>query len=167
MPSGFLKSIDAICRSISCEWKSKSSAALMISRTVFAKSVSVEFMEYLLYWIARGLIRLLHAMPLVTVARLGRAGGAFAYRLDARHRRVALNNLELCFAGELSQAEIRAIARENFRRIGESYLCALKTAAMTWEQLAQHVEFELAPNLKPGAGGEKPRSVVAAIGHFG
>src|SRR5262245_52001802 len=124
-------------------------------------------MEHLLYWIAKGLVRLVHALPLTAVARLGRAGGALAYLLDARHRRVALNNLELCFTGELSVAEIRSIARENFRRIGENYLCAIKTAVMTWEQLAPHVEFELAGNLKPSAGGQKPRSAVAAIGHFG
>ena len=44
-----------------------------------------------------------------------------------RHRRVALRNLTMCF-GQRTPAEIRALARENFRRIGENFACAVKTA---------------------------------------
>ena len=58
------------------------------------------------------------------------------YWLDARHRRVALQNLTMCFGGEKSPAEIRALARENFRRIGENYASAVKTAAMTFDAIA-------------------------------
>jgi lauroyl/myristoyl acyltransferase len=124
-------------------------------------------MDHLLYWLARGLIALIQSLPLPVVARLGRLGGALAYWLDGRHRRVALNNLALCFGGEMPPDEIRGIARENFRRIGESYVCAIKTAAMTSQQLAPHVQFETPPNLQPTGAAQKPRSVVMAIGHFG
>ncbi|HTV75515.1 MAG TPA: hypothetical protein VMD57_00845, partial [Candidatus Baltobacteraceae bacterium] len=78
------------------------------------------------YYFASGLIALLQALPLPTVARLGRFGGAMAFHLDARHRRVTLNNLRMCFGGEKSEQEIVALAKENFRRIGESYCCAIK-----------------------------------------
>ena len=98
-------------------------------------------METLLYLVARALIAILQALPLTTVARLGRAGGAVAYWLDARHRRVAVKNLTLCFGREKSPIEIRALARENFRRLGENYSCAVKTAAMTPDELRAHVEF--------------------------
>jgi KDO2-lipid IV(A) lauroyltransferase len=80
---------------------------------------------------------------------------------------MALRNLTLCFEHEKSAAEIRAIARENFRRISESYACAIKTAAMSREALAPHVEFELSPPLTPPSAGGKPRNIVVAIGHFG
>ena len=78
-------------------------------------------MDAPLYWFARAVAALIQALPLTLVARLGRACGAAAFWLDARHRRVALRNLEMCFGGEKSPAEIRAIAKENFRRIGENY----------------------------------------------
>ena len=78
-------------------------------------------MAWLLYILALGLVRGLQALPLTWVARLGRAGGALAWWLDARHRRVAVRNLAMCFGAEKSPAEIRALARENFRRIGEGY----------------------------------------------
>jgi KDO2-lipid IV(A) lauroyltransferase len=118
-------------------------------------------MDDLLYIFARGVIALLQSLPLTWVARIGRVGGALAYCLDARHRRVALENLTMCFGKEKSAAEIRAIARENYRRIGETYCCAVKTSAMTFEQLRPHAEYIGAERLLP------PRRVVNAGGHFG
>src|SRR6266478_3512884 len=123
-------------------------------------------MEMLLYYLARALVALLQALPLNVAARLGRAGGWAAYWLDARHRRVAQRNLSLCFGHAKSPAELRALARENFRRIGENYACAIKTAAMSAEELRPRVEFVCAHSLLPPPG-EKPPNVVVAIGHFG
>ena len=115
----------------------------------------------ILYFLARGLILLIQWLPLPLAARLGRFGGALAFRLDARHRRVALENLQMCFGGEKSPAEIRALARENFYRIGENFCCAVKTAVMSAEQLRPYVEFVRTRDLDP------PRRLVVAIGHFG
>jgi lauroyl/myristoyl acyltransferase len=124
-------------------------------------------MEPLLYAIARGLLALLQSLPLRAAARVGRAAGAVAYVLDVRHRRVALRNLTMCFGAEKAPAEIRALARENFRRIGENLACAIRTAVMTFEELRPHVEFVGNQRIISPPTGEKPQSVVAAIGHFG
>ena len=121
-------------------------------------------MDLALYYLARVIIGFVQSLPLKWVARLGRAGGALAHLLDARHRRVARRNLRLCFGGEKSERELRDIARENFRRIGESYACAVKTASMSFEELRPHVEF-----VAPAAviAPAEPTRIVAAIGHFG
>ena len=97
--------------------------------------------DAILYRLGRAAIVMLQALPLVWVARLGRLGGGVAFYLDRRHRRVALQNLTLCFGKEKTPGEIYAIARENFRRIGENYVCAVKTAGMTFEQLKPHLVF--------------------------
>lgn len=123
-------------------------------------------MSAALYPLARLLAALLQRLPLRAAARLGRAAGALAYPLASRRRRVALKNLTHCFAGEKSAAEIRALALENFRRIGENFACAVKTAAMTADELRPHVTL-VAPEELRALPGETPRSVVAAIGHFG
>jgi KDO2-lipid IV(A) lauroyltransferase len=115
----------------------------------------------LVYFLARGLIAILQWLPLPLVARLGRFGGGVAYRLDGRHRRVTLDNLRMCFKDEKTEEEIETLAKENFRRIGENYCCAIKTAAMSPEQLRPHVEFVQPEQLQP------PRRMVMAIGHFG
>ena len=124
-------------------------------------------METVLYCLARGLVALLQALPLTWVARLGRGGGGLAYWLDGRHRRVTLRNLTMCFGGEKSPAELQALARENFRRIGENYACAVKTATMRFEALRPHVEFVGNPRIVSPPAGQVPQGVVAAIGHFG
>src|SRR5262245_12975653 len=98
-------------------------------------------MDCLLYWIVRCIVGLVGLLPLRLVARLGRAGGGLSYYLDRRHRRVAHENLRLCFGTEMSEAERREVARENFRRIGENYASAIKCAFMTAEELRLHCDF--------------------------
>lgn len=122
-------------------------------------------MQTLLYWVALGLIRAVQALPLTWVARLGRSVGSLVYWLDARHRRVASRNIAMCFP-ELGPAETRALAKENFRRIGENFACAVKTAGMDFETLRKRVEFD-APALTVPVSGQVPPRAVVAIGHFG
>jgi lauroyl/myristoyl acyltransferase len=124
-------------------------------------------MNTVIYLLGRGVVALLQALPLVWVARLGRAGGGLVYWLDGRHRRVALNNLTLCFGREKSPAEIRALARENFRRIGENFASAVKTAAMTPWQMLPHFDLTLARSILPHVADAGPQSRIVAIGHFG
>jgi len=124
-------------------------------------------MNTLIYWAGRALIACLQCLPLNFIARLGRAGGGLVFHLDGRHRRVVLENLTLCFGKEKSSEEIRAIAQENFRRIGENYLCAVKTSAMSYDSLRPHVEFSGLENLPQAIDGETQANSVVAIGHFG
>ena len=124
-------------------------------------------MDWLLYWPARGLVFLLQRLPLGIVARIGRGIGALAYWLDGRHRRVALHNLESIFGRERNAAELRRMAAENFRRIGENYVCAIRTAAMSRRELEAWVELDdpegvLSPDRSPALGDR-----VVALGHFG
>ena len=124
-------------------------------------------METALYWLARGTIQLLQALPLTTVARLGRLGGIVAYAVDGRHRTMALENLRACFGAEMPPAEVRALARENFRRIGESFASSVKTSGMSPEALRPHLEIVGAEKFAPAGPGGRLRSRVVAIGHFG
>ena len=124
-------------------------------------------MDTLLYAVARAFVAVIQLLPLNAVARLGRAGGALAFQLDRRHRRVVRDTLAMCFGNEKSPEEILTISRENFCRIGENYLCAIKTSAMTAAQLKPHVEFAGIERL-PQKNGDAPlANVVVAIGHFG
>ena len=124
-------------------------------------------MNSLVYWLARGLVAVIQALPLNFVARFGRAAGGLAFLVTGRYRRVVRENLTLCFGGEKSAAEIDALARENFRRIGENYACAIKTSAMSADALRPHVEFAGVERLPQKTGDAPLRNVVGAIGHFG
>lgn len=121
-------------------------------------------MDTLLYVMVRCLVAFLRSLPLPWVARLGRAGGELFYWLDARHRGVAQRNLGLCFGSEKTATQVRALARENFRRIGENFASAVKTVFMSSEELKEFVEFAGIEKLVPD---KSNRSVIIAIGHFG
>src|SRR5437762_12353902 len=123
-------------------------------------------MDWLLHGLARATVAFLQALPLRVVARLGRAGGAIAWRLDARHRRAALKNLTLCFGEEMAPAEIRALAMENFRRIGENYASAVKTAMMSREELKPYVQFVGAEKILPRQSFSSSQSRIVAFGRF-
>jgi len=124
-------------------------------------------MNFVAYWFGRAFIACIQSLPLRWVARIGRGAGALAWRLDGRHRRIVLENLTRCFGTEKSAPEIRAIGRENLRRIGENYLSAIKTASMSARELAPHIEFTGLERLPQPAPGIALRNVVVAIGHFG
>jgi KDO2-lipid IV(A) lauroyltransferase len=124
-------------------------------------------MDAILYFVVLALIKGLQVLPLTWVARLGRTGGGLAYWLDGRHRRVAVQNLGLALGQPASAPAIRELARENFRRLGENYCCAIKTAAMSWAELMAVVEFVGEEKLPRAGAGHAPTTVVMAIGHFG
>lgn len=124
-------------------------------------------METLLYWLARTLIAVIQALPLQLVARIGRFCGAIVFYLDTRHRKVVLQNLQMIFGKEKSAEEIHVIAKENFRRLGENYCSAIKTAVMTPEQMKPHFVFTGAGKILPHEANAGPQSRIIAIGHFG
>lgn len=120
-------------------------------------------MDTLLSWMGRGFVRLVQTLPLTLVARVGRAGGALAFWIDGRHRKVTRMNLSKCLGKEYSPEQIEELARENFKRIGETFACALRTSSMTDKELGPH--FELGPLVFPEA--DRPSRAIVAIGHFG
>jgi KDO2-lipid IV(A) lauroyltransferase len=124
-------------------------------------------MDTVLYFFARAVLLVVQLLPLTWVAWLGRKAGGLVWRLDKRHRRVAERNLAQCFGEEKTPVEILELARENFRRIGESFACGIKTAGMYHEDLRERVEFIVPPAFQLPPGGGKPQSLVVAIGHFG
>jgi lauroyl/myristoyl acyltransferase len=123
--------------------------------------------DKLLCFFARIGIGLLQAMPLRLAALIGRFGGEVVFWLDRRHRRMAIGNLTRCFQQEKSAAEIRALAHENFRRIGENSCCAINTAAMNKTQLRKVLQVKGPGALGHAAGGSPPPNRLFATGHFG
>jgi lauroyl/myristoyl acyltransferase len=120
-------------------------------------------MGFILGWFARFLIWLLQIVPLVWAARAGRFAGWMAWMLDRRHRRAALENLRLAFSSEFDEPKIQSIALEHFKRLGENYACAIKTASMSDADLQPHLQFiNYSQTLPPSKG-----ISVYAIGHFG
>lgn len=121
----------------------------------------------LVYYVVKFLIRLIGLLPVKLAAGLGRSIGAIAYVVDGRHRKVAQDNLRLIFGEELSEKEIRALAKENYKRVVEAYFSAIRTLQMSPEEVQQYVTIIGAEKMRPKDDPEYGPSRVGLIGHFG
>lgn len=124
-------------------------------------------MNWLLGMLARSGVAFLQTLPLLTVARLGRMAGNLAWWLDARHRNAALENLSACLGDDYEPGPLHEIARENFRRIGENFACAIKTAGMPQSQIESILEVRGLEHWEPKPPHAAPANRIVAIGHFG
>lgn len=124
-------------------------------------------MKRLLFLPVAAGITLLQALPLASVAWLGRRLGALAWWVDWRHRRQALVNLDIVFGTELSPEARERIARDNFRRLGESFLCAIKTAGMDRAEVGQRLQVVGLNKIRPWIERSEVPGIVIATGHFG
>lgn len=124
-------------------------------------------MDLLLYVPARLLVWIAQLLPLGLVARVGRLTGRLVYMFDARHRRVTIQNLTNAFGEEMSESAILNLAKENFRRIGEGFACAIKTMSMSEDQIDRVLKMEGMDQFRDEKDADPPQSRVFAIGHFG
>lgn len=123
--------------------------------------------DTLVYSLARVLVFVIQAFPLTWVARMGRVAGSIAYLLDARHRRMALKNLLQCFPERFDRAQAIACVREHFRRLGENYCSAIKTASMDQKALSAHLTWGDDSRIRQWMTEHPGSSLIGAIGHFG
>jgi Kdo2-lipid IVA lauroyltransferase/acyltransferase len=109
--------------------------------------------------------RLAGLLPGPWAFRLGELLGGLAWHLMAKRRNTVMRNLRIVFAGEKNLAEIRAIARETFRRSGANLISAAHTSRLTPEELGRVIDIEnlelLEDKLAAGKG------VVLLLAHMG
>ena len=119
-------------------------------------------LERALFKILKGVFALL---PRRLCLRIGRLAGSVFFRLDGRHRRLALRNLATAFGTDKTAAERRAIARCSFRHFGAVTADVLKlfhlSAARTLALLEVEGEANLTRALAAGRG------ALLATGHLG
>jgi len=120
-------------------------------------------LEYAVFRLAIGLFA---ALPRAWALRVGAWLGEAFYRLDARDRRIALENLQLAFP-EKSDAERRRILRVSCRNLGRvgaefCHLPALDATAVTRVVTVGEAEIAAANRIWGN-----PRGAVIVSGHFG
>jgi KDO2-lipid IV(A) lauroyltransferase len=110
----------------------------------------------------RGLIRIL---PRPICLALGRGLGLLAYGLDARHRRLAKDNLRTAFGRDLAVPERDRIARTSFRHFGAILFDILKLAELGPDEVAKRISVEGAEHLEAALG--EGKGVLLFTAHFG
>ena len=91
--------------------------------------------------------------------------GRLAFRLDRRHREIALSNLALAFGRERTPAEMTAVARESFVRFGRVLADILKMARYSRAKVLGLVTTEGRENLEAALA--KGKGALIFTAHFG
>jgi KDO2-lipid IV(A) lauroyltransferase len=121
--------------------------------------------DFLVYIPVRILVFLVNLLPLDLVVRMGRALGMIAFYVDKRHRNVAIKNMTACFGDEKDEEEIRALAKENFKRIGENFSGAMKIMLMHEDEMPNILTMSGTDQFTAEA--KNPVNRIFAVGHFG
>jgi KDO2-lipid IV(A) lauroyltransferase len=124
-------------------------------------------MNWLLHLPVAATIAILQSLPLTLVAMLGRFAGHVVWWVDWKRRRIALVNLDIAFGGEMDREARHVIARENFRRLGEAFFCAMKTSVMRPEELKSRLQAVGLNKIQPWIDDSSVPGIVIAVGHFG
>lgn len=82
-----------------------------------ARKIRSPVADYLVYLAVRLLVCIIQALPFDTACQLARLLAWIAYRLDHRHRQVAVENLQKSFPGQHTDADIDALVRGVYAHI--------------------------------------------------
>jgi KDO2-lipid IV(A) lauroyltransferase len=118
-------------------------------------------LEYAIVAAIAGVVRLL---PMRAVRVCGGAIGRLAYRIDAGHRRIALDNLAHAFPSR-SDAERRALARAMFVHFGRLLLELIKIGSISEQEIADRIEIDGEDRVWQAH--QQNRGVLFFTGHFG
>jgi KDO2-lipid IV(A) lauroyltransferase len=116
------------------------------------------------YLAVRALAALVHSVSMARARAWGAAIGRLAYRVDARHRRVALANLARAFPTR-AETERTAIARGVFAHFGSVIAELLKVSTMKADELLALVETEGDDHCWNALAAQ--RGILCFTGHFG
>lgn len=118
-------------------------------------------LEYVLYLGAK---RLLLSLSHAGVRRLGARLGRFAFRIDRRRRRRALDNLERIFP-EMPPVARERVARGCFEHFGATFFEIVSAARFDPEEVRRRFDISGWEHLERAVAGE--RGVFIMSGHFG
>jgi KDO2-lipid IV(A) lauroyltransferase len=116
------------------------------------------------YLAVKALIAAVGVLPVSVVHRLGTMLGLVFYLLDARHRRVANENVAAAFPTR-PLAERRRIVRGAFAHFGRLLLEVLKFSTLTPAAMLARVDFEGEDRVR--AAFAQGKGVLFVTGHFG
>jgi KDO2-lipid IV(A) lauroyltransferase len=95
----------------------------------------------------------------------GRSIGLLAFRLDRKHRAVALGNLTIAFGKERPPSELAALAKKAFKRLGSDFADILKVSGYSREKVLRLIMIEGRNNMENALAQDK--GVLLFSAHFG
>jgi len=104
-------------------------------------------------------------LPRPVCLAAGRGLGLLAFRLDRRHRRIALENLAVAFGRERSEAARAEIARASFKNLGGLFGDILKLLRYSRKRALSLIAVEGRAHMEAALA--QGKGVLLFTGHFG
>ncbi len=121
--------------------------------------------ERLEFWGAMAAVLPVGSLPEPLAFALGRLLGRLWYAVDARHRRITLENLARAFGSRTTSAEREEIARNHFIHLGYTFVETCRLRGLSAAELERVVRVEGLEHLKRAR--ERDRGVMIVTAHFG
>ncbi len=125
-----------------------------------------DFVSQCLYYLMIGLLRLLSLLPDFVLYPLGALGGLVGYRLDRRHVKIGLKNLELAFP-EYSADKRRQILRASYVNLGRSAAEYIRLGGFFYRRLKSRVSYERLDLWDEVARRHPGKGLLVLTAHFG
>ena len=107
----------------------------------------------------------LGALPERIAFAVGRFLGRVWYAVDARHRKIALENLTRAFGSRMTAAEREALARSHFIHLGYTFIETCRLRGLTAARLREVIRVEGLEHMERARA--RGRGIVLVTGHFG
>jgi KDO2-lipid IV(A) lauroyltransferase len=121
--------------------------------------------HYAEYVLARAAGAAASILPRSGRLALGRSLGSLVYALDARHRGIALANIDLAFGAGKTPSEKRAIGEGAYRHFGAMLFELATLGKPTREEIEARVDFEGVELLEKAVS--RGKGVILVTAHFG
>lgn len=127
--------------------------------------MAIKSKDNLTYRLIKAVLNMLARIPRREFVRLALPLGRLWYGMDRYHRRIALDNMSIAFGKELSPAEIRSLARDNFVQLVRVVLEIPSLLKLSKENIDTYIEFRGLEHLE--AALRRGTGVLVLTAHLG
>ncbi len=128
--------------------------------------ISLNARERILYWIMLAGLHLLSLIPDFILLPIGALGGLIGFKLDRRHVRIGLRNLEVAFP-EKSAAERARILRASYVNLGRAGAEYVRLGGFFRTRLARKVRYHNLEYWNEIANRHPGKGLLVLSAHFG
>lgn len=125
----------------------------------------MKFRHYIEFAFVLLLRLILLLMPRRAALWLGRRIGDLAHALDARHRKLVMDNLDLAYGEELSLSEKKRITRGTYQHFASMFIDLIRPYKVSERKLAKLAEYQGMENLQ--AAYDLGKGVLVLTAHYG
>jgi KDO2-lipid IV(A) lauroyltransferase len=111
-------------------------------------------------------IHLLSLLPDFILYALGALGGLIAYRLDSRHVRIGLKNLEIAYPDLTADAR-RRILRDSYINLGRSAAEHIRLGGFFYRRMLRKVRYQRFELWEQARKRDPGRGILVLTAHFG